>query len=701
MWICLCLFQSGTYLSAQLPNYNYVIPITVTDSGGLSQTNFPFRLKINTAALISAGHMQSNGEDIRFTDSCGSVIYPHYVLNNINDTNTLIWVRIPSLPASSSLKLLMFFGNPSANDTSSFSNTFQSSLITTGNTLLSGNQYFDWFQVSPGDTVFLDPGIPTNIGAKNVIIQGTIYGQGKGYPTNFMAGTSGIGPGAGGMSLNAGYGGGGYGGIGGTGGYDPGDTPGAGGVTYGTVSGLDYDMGSSGGTGSSGLGGAGGGALRIMADYIRVAGDIDMDGDSAFWSGSTLWGSGGGSGGSVLLYCHELRVTAGGTISANGGNGAYCQLAGNDSGGGGGGGRIKGLVSGSLFSFGTYSANGGGGGPFGNAAPGQPGSPGTITMDTTGFYSYKPYVMLGNEIDLNYAISFVNDQICSYDTIFATVITTGYPIYTFKVDTTPVYSGPSNTFAFTNLSPGNTLVVTAHLNNCFSQTDTFDPTIYPDPTVSGGPDQTICLGEGVILSGSGADSYSWDNFVTDSAMFYPTNTDPYIVTGIDTNNCINMDTVFVIVNYADAFIMNFDPVLQAIATLSSTYQWINCADSTLIVGETNDTLIPTQNGSFAVIVTDNGCLDTSACQDVVTVSLEETNKELLSIHPNPSSGQITIKGNIEGVFLLSNELGQPLRYIRLSEGNQTFDLNDLPDGVYFIQSTDPDLTYRSKVIISK
>ena len=45
-----------------------------------------------------------------------------------------------------------------------------------------------------------------------------------------------------------------------------------------------------------------------------------------------------------------------------------------------------------------------------------------------------------------------------------------------------------------------------------------------------GADQTICTGQSVTLSGSGAVTYDWDNGITDNTAFTPTTTTTYTVT---------------------------------------------------------------------------------------------------------------------------------------------------------------------------
>lgn len=65
------------------------------------------------------------------------------------------------------------------------------------------------------------------------------------------------------------------------------------------------------------------------------------------------------------------------------------------------------------------------------------------------------------------------------------------------------------------------------------------------PSVNAGVDQTICAGNSVTLSGSGATSYTWNNGVTNAISFSPSTTTTYTVTGVGANGCSNSDQVVV------------------------------------------------------------------------------------------------------------------------------------------------------------
>lgn len=96
-----------------------------------------------------------------------------------------------------------------------------------------------------------------------------------------------------------------------------------------------------------------------------------------------------------------------------------------------------------------------------------------------------------------------------------------------------------------------TYTVTADLNGC-SITDEVDVTVNPLPVVDAGADQTICEGESITLSGTGAQNYVWDNGVVDGTSFTPGSTTTYNVVGTDANGCINTDQVTITVEPAPA-----------------------------------------------------------------------------------------------------------------------------------------------------
>jgi len=127
-----------------------------------------------------------------------------------------------------------------------------------------------------------------------------------------------------------------------------------------------------------------------------------------------------------------------------------------------------------------------------------------------------------------------DQTVCDGETV--TLTGSGATIYYWN-------NGVTDGVPFTPSLGTTTYSVTVVLGLC-ANSDSVEVTVNPLPTVDAGPDQTVCDGDTVILIGSGASTYTWDNGVTDGVSFIPsTGTTTYTVTGTDTNNCSNTDQV--------------------------------------------------------------------------------------------------------------------------------------------------------------
>jgi gliding motility-associated-like protein len=109
--------------------------------------------------------------------------------------------------------------------------------------------------------------------------------------------------------------------------------------------------------------------------------------------------------------------------------------------------------------------------------------------------------------------------------------------YTWIDGNTYTESTNSATFTLQNAS-GCDSVVTLNL------------TINKLQTLNAGADQNICKGENVILMASGAETYSWNNGISDGVAFSPPlGATTYTVTGTDGNGCSDTDDVIVTAEY--------------------------------------------------------------------------------------------------------------------------------------------------------
>ncbi len=93
--------------------------VVVSNPNATSYTNYPLKLVIPYASA-----MQSGFGDLRFTDSSGTSSIPYFIESTNPSVSATVWVSIPSLPASGSATLYMYYGNGSATTTSSGASTF-------------------------------------------------------------------------------------------------------------------------------------------------------------------------------------------------------------------------------------------------------------------------------------------------------------------------------------------------------------------------------------------------------------------------------------------------------------------------------------------------------------------------------------------------------------------------------------------------
>lgn len=68
--------------------------------------------------------MQSDFDDLRFTDQGGTTTIPHFIERYTASTDATVWVQVPSLAAEDISTIFMYFDNASASSTSSSTATF-------------------------------------------------------------------------------------------------------------------------------------------------------------------------------------------------------------------------------------------------------------------------------------------------------------------------------------------------------------------------------------------------------------------------------------------------------------------------------------------------------------------------------------------------------------------------------------------------
>ncbi|MBN4065973.1 T9SS type A sorting domain-containing protein, partial [Candidatus Amoebophilus asiaticus] len=132
------------------------------------------------------------------------------------------------------------------------------------------------------------------------------------------------------------------------------------------------------------------------------------------------------------------------------------------------------------------------------------------------------------------------------------------------------------------------------------------------------------------------DSYTWNSIIY-------TSSGNYMQTILNASGCDSVMTLNLTINTVDTSVTVNDTTLTSNASMA-TYQWLDCDNGNApISGETNQSFTATANGNYAVKVTQNGCIDTSACYNITNVGfLENDFSSELTVYPNPTEGSLTI-----------------------------------------------------------
>lgn len=168
------------------------------------------------------------------------------------------------------------------------------------------------------------------------------------------------------------------------------------------------------------------------------------------------------------------------------------------------------------------------------------------------------------------------------------------------------------------------------VNGCDS-TSNVQLIVTPLPAINAGLDQTICIGNQVILTASGGSNYVWNNGVINGVGFTPSlGTMSYTVTGTGATGCVNTDQVNVTViplptvSFTSDVITGCTPLTVNFTNTSANSA--NCiwtmSDGTSIngCGTVSNTFEAIDCYDITLTVTDNvGCTNSSTATSLICV----------------------------------------------------------------------------------
>ena len=143
-----------------------------------------------------------------------------------------------------------------------------------------------------------------------------------------------------------------------------------------------------------------------------------------------------------------------------------------------------------------------------------------------------------------------------------------------------------------------------------------------------------------------------------------------------------------------------DLELQSMA-VNAMYQWVDCENGFSEIEDQDQAVYEVEsNGSFAVVITEGNCVDTSQCITIEILGRSTEDFVGLSLYPNPTKDIIHLIGFDQLKDLakieIKDNLGAFIERIELQK--RQIDLSKLAKGVYYLEVTLKNKNRRIKMI---
>lgn len=283
----------------------------------------------------------------------------------------------------------------------------------------------------------------------------------------------------------------------------------------------------------------------------------------------------------------------------------------------------------------------------------------------------------------------------------------GFPFYLNANNVISVLATSSTNINATTCNASDSGLVVQNLTNtngCDSIVTTYTALLLSD---SLSLSFTSCnpLDTGVVIQNL-FNSYGCDSIVVSTTSLLPTDSTFIQLNscvasdiGVDTlvlNNIHGCDSVILTTTTLDQIqgsILQITNVLTA-QPAGLNYQWLNCdSNYAPIVGDSQQVFTALNNGNYAVQIMDGFCIDTTACVQVVGLSIDDFQADSeLNIYPNPTHHTITIELDREielSEFRIFNMIGEDVTGDITISGERTkvmMDFTQVAAGVYIIRT---------------
>ncbi|MCA6362671.1 MAG: T9SS type A sorting domain-containing protein [Bacteroidetes bacterium] len=281
-----------------------------------------------------------------------------------------------------------------------------------------------------------------------------------------------------------------------------------------------------------------------------------------------------------------------------------------------------------------------------------------------------------------------NDTVCIGDTIAFSGLGGNFYLWTNNIlNNVPVVAQSSNIY----------IVSGADLNGCVN-TDTAVLVVNSLPIVGfTATADTVCAGDTLVLSGTGAATFVWSGGIFNNVPFFPEAGGEYILTGTDSNGCVAADTAYITVNPLPAvsFTATADTVCAGDTVMlngngAAFYSWSNnITDSVPFVP------------AFTQLYTLTGT-DTNGCSAAVQAVVQVNQLPVLSIAAQPSAqlcagDSLVLTAAGAAVYVWNNNVANGQPFLPLQSNSYVLTATDSNgcvngDSVYVAVNANPALS---------
>ena len=194
---------------------------------------------------------------------------------------------------------------------------------------------------------------------------------------------------------------------------------------------------------------------------------------------------------------------------------------------------------------------------------------------------------------------------------------------------------------------------------------------------------TLCQGDYYVLGG---DTLTQEGFYYDIA---PQN-----------GACGNLQELHLFVIPVDSSVSLAGETLSSNAA-GALYQWVDCNNGyAFINGATSQSFTPSSDGTYALIISQNGCVDTSSCYTLTNVGIQKNISDaVIRISPNPVIDIAVIDVKNSGSTLIIQDVEGRIVYRENHDpGKISLDVSNWQSGLYFVSVNNGISICHSKLI---